>query len=171
MQWNKSLIFNKTGPLLKIQWNADADSIWSIACDFPGTHFESVKTKSKECGHTCALSPLCTHYAWTDLADFDGGTCWMKSGLVEKKDANSNDNHGMRCGLLAESNILAILTMSIYRFIDELFWSKYYAFQTILFCDKTKRHLTASFYIFWLSEPYRLGLGPKMCWKPLNFSS
>ena len=107
-----------SGLNLKIQWYTDTDSIWSIACDFPDTHFESIKTKSTECGHTCVISPFCTHYAWTDLADSDGGTCWMKSGLVKKENANPNDNNGMRCGILAESNISTILTKFICRFIE-----------------------------------------------------
>ena len=90
---------------LKIHWNIDANSTWAIACDFPDAHFESARSKSQDCVHACVLNSLCTHYAWTD---FDGGTCWMKSGQVKKEDAYPNYNNGMRCGFLEESNNLVI---------------------------------------------------------------
>ena len=68
-----------------------------MACDFPDTHFDSAKTEGRFCGPTCASNPRCTHFAWTD---FEGGTCWLKSGQVKKEDATPNENSGMVCGIL-----------------------------------------------------------------------
>jgi len=52
-----------------------------MACDFPGTHFDSEKTEGQFCASACASNPRCTHFAWTG---FEGGTCWFKSGQAKK---------------------------------------------------------------------------------------
>ena len=82
---------------LKIKWQTADDSVWANACDFPDGDFESAKVEAKDCGLTCFSNPRCTHFAWTD---YEGGTCWMKSGVAKKEEAVSNDEQGSVCGIL-----------------------------------------------------------------------
>ena len=81
----------------KVQWNTAPDAVWAMACDFPDTPFDSAKTEGRFCGPTCASNPRCTHFAWTD---FQGGTCWLKSGQAKREDATPNDKPGMVCGIV-----------------------------------------------------------------------
>ena len=77
-----------------VSWNGNN---WALACDFHGNDLANARISGEECGGRCAATPGCTHFAWTN---FNGGTCWMKSGSVCWNDAFDTGDHGMVCGIL-----------------------------------------------------------------------
>ncbi len=86
----------------ELNWESGAGGVqWARACDFFNHDLRSAKVLSEKCGETCIGTSGCTHFAWTN---YQGGTCWMKSGGAQKSDAIQNTNTGMICGILAASN-------------------------------------------------------------------
>jgi hypothetical protein len=82
----------------EIEWRDGQNGvIWAHACDFPGNDLSSAQVAGEQCGDTCINTSECTHFAWTN---YEGGTCWMKSGSVEKSNAIANDNFDMVCGIV-----------------------------------------------------------------------
>ncbi|CAF4225493.1 unnamed protein product, partial [Rotaria sordida] len=77
-----------------INWNGNN---WAMSCDFSGRDLSNARTSGELCGKTCAESPGCTHFTWTQ---YNGGTCWMKSGTISKSDAFSTDDPAMACGVI-----------------------------------------------------------------------
>lgn len=57
---------------------------WAMHCDFRGNDLSNARTMRRQCGLKCKSTSGCTHYNWTNVR---GGTCWMKTGRVSKKDA------------------------------------------------------------------------------------
>ena len=87
----------------QINWKAGAGGVqWASACDFNNQDLSSALVSSEQCGNTCISKSGCTHFSWTN---YQGGTCWMKKGTVQKSDAISNGNTGMICGILASSGL------------------------------------------------------------------
>ena len=74
---------------------------WAFACDFRSSDLTNAQIRGEDCGGRCAATSGCTHFTWTN---FNGGTCWMKSGSVSKSDAFSTDDYTMVCGILTNSN-------------------------------------------------------------------
>ncbi|CAF4810662.1 unnamed protein product, partial [Rotaria sp. Silwood2] len=77
-----------------VNWNGNN---WAMSCDFHGNDLSSVRIASKFCGGKCAETSGCTHFTWTQ---YNGGTCWMKSGAVSKSDAFSTSDSTMVCGVI-----------------------------------------------------------------------
>ena len=50
------------------------------------------------CGTACKSNSRCTHFVWTP---YNGGTCYMKSGIVSKSDAVYIGDDLMICGYLS----------------------------------------------------------------------
>ncbi|CAF3435748.1 unnamed protein product [Rotaria socialis] len=85
---------NAGGNDSNIQW---AGNNWAKSCDFPGNDMSNVQISGEDCGGKCAQTPNCTHFTWTRYL---GGTCWLKSGEVSKKDAIETSDPSMVCGLM-----------------------------------------------------------------------
>lgn len=65
--------------------------MWDNNCDFYGQDTYSVRAGGESCGDLCNNDGSCTHWTWTN---YNGGTCWLKSG------GNSGTNwlSGAACG-------------------------------------------------------------------------
>ncbi len=77
----------------QIQWNGN----WAMGCDFIGNNLTNAKTKGEDCSSKCKMTNGCTHYTW------NGGTCWMKKGPVNKQNAVQRSNDYV-CGIIQISN-------------------------------------------------------------------
>ena len=82
----------------QINWNGNN---WAFACDFKNNDLANAKTSGSECGPKCLSTQGCTHFTWTN---YNGGTCWMKSGSVSKANAFHTGDQRMICGVLDSSN-------------------------------------------------------------------
>ncbi|CAF3409652.1 unnamed protein product [Rotaria sp. Silwood1] len=83
-------------PGSNIQWNGKN---WAMSCDFRGNDLTNVQISSHLCSRKCAEIQGCTHFTWTR---YKGGTCWMKTGTVSKKDALTTNDQTMMCGVMNE---------------------------------------------------------------------
>ena len=71
-----------------------------MGCDFRvGQTLKDIKVPGDQCGSRCASTPGCTHYTWNN---YNGGTCWMKSGGASKSDAFDADP-SMVCGVISSN--------------------------------------------------------------------
>ena len=84
--------------LCQINWQPGD---WAFACDFRGADLTNAQIKGEDCGGRCAATSGCTHFTWSN---WNGGTCWMKSGSVSKSDAYFNGDNSVICGILTGSN-------------------------------------------------------------------
>jgi hypothetical protein len=107
--FNGGTCFMKQGPVSKldalvttdnsmvcgvvVNWNGNN---WANACDFLGRDLQQARVPAEQCGPTCARTTSCTHYTWTT---FNGGTCFMKQGVVSKLDALVTTDNSMVCGI------------------------------------------------------------------------
>ncbi|CAF4007615.1 unnamed protein product, partial [Rotaria sp. Silwood1] len=66
-----------------------------MSCDFRGNDLSNARTSGEVCSKKCSETQGCTHFAWNQ---YNGGTCWMKSGAVSKNDAFSTNDPNMACG-------------------------------------------------------------------------
>ena len=80
-----------------VNWNGNN---WAFSCDFRGNDLANVRIAPELCGGKCVAQQGCTHFIWTQ---WNGGTCWMKQGLVSKNDAFSTNDQTMVCGVLQDS--------------------------------------------------------------------
>ena len=69
---------------------------WAFACDFPGNDLSNIVIAGELCSTKCSTTPECTHYTWTK---YNGGTCWMKKGVISKCRAVATNDRSMVCGL------------------------------------------------------------------------
>ena len=76
-----------------MNWNGND---WALKCDFKNQDMSNAQTVSSQCGPKCLATSGCTHYTWTSS---NGGTCWMKKGLVTKADAFYVTNSDYVCGV------------------------------------------------------------------------
>lgn len=76
-----------------VNWNGND---WALNCDFKNQDLSNVKVASSQCGPKCLSTAGCTHYTWTS---YNGGTCWLKNGLVTKADANYVSLADYVCGV------------------------------------------------------------------------
>ncbi|CAF3259932.1 unnamed protein product [Rotaria sp. Silwood2] len=76
-----------------INWNGNN---WAMSCDFRGSDLSNVQVASNLCGGKCVETQGCTHFTWTQ---YNGGTCWMKYGIVSKSDAFATTDTTMICGV------------------------------------------------------------------------
>ncbi|CAF1527215.1 unnamed protein product [Rotaria sordida] len=81
-----------------VNWNGNN---WAMSCDFRGNDLSNVQIASEFCGGKCAETQRCTHFTWTQ---YNGGTCWMKSGTVSKSDAFSTSDPTMVCGVMSDTS-------------------------------------------------------------------
>ena len=86
----------------QVNWQSGAGGVqWAFACDFVNRDMGSAQVPGDQCGGKCMSTSGCTHFAWTN---YQGGTCWMKSGSVQKSDAKFNNNYQMVCGITQSSS-------------------------------------------------------------------
>lgn len=79
--------------LATIQWQSGD---WAYGCDFKQQDLSNKKTTMTSCSSACSSTKGCTHYAWTT---YNGGTCWLKSGLATQSNAIYTGNNNMICGI------------------------------------------------------------------------
>ena len=81
----------------QIKWQTGGGGVqWAQSCDFKNRDLSSAQVSAEKCGDKCLSTSGCTHFSWTN---YQGGTCWMKTGAVQKSDAIANTNKGMICGI------------------------------------------------------------------------
>jgi exo-beta-1,3-glucanase (GH17 family) len=86
----------------QINWRSGAGGVeWAVACDFVNHDMGSAQVPGDQCGGKCMSTSGCTHFSWTPG---NPGTCWMKSGSIQKSDAKFNNNDKMICGITPSSN-------------------------------------------------------------------
>ena len=69
----------------------------SYGCNFVSNDLANVPTALISCGPTCIATTGCTHFSWTT---YNGGTCWMKSGIVSQANAVSITDKTASCGIV-----------------------------------------------------------------------
>ncbi|KAG7389999.1 hypothetical protein PHYPSEUDO_008961 [Phytophthora pseudosyringae] len=65
--------------------------MWENNCDFYGNDYRSMRAIPDVCGDICAADSTCTHWAWNN---YNGGTCWFKTGKRSAKTGNWGTNCG-----------------------------------------------------------------------------
>lgn len=80
-----------------IIWNVN----WAKSCDFVNNDLSNARTSSQDCLEKCNATVGCTHFTWSD---WNGGSCWMKKGLIYKDDAFATSDPNMICGVLKDNN-------------------------------------------------------------------
>ena len=80
-----------------IIWNGN----WAKSCDFVNNDLSNARTSSQDCLEKCNATIGCTHFTWTD---WNGGSCWMKKGLIYEDDAFATSDPNMICGVLKDNN-------------------------------------------------------------------
>ena len=93
----------------QLYWQTGAGGVqWAFACDFVNHDMGSAQVSLDQCGNKCMSTSGCTHFSWTVLDNqlilVQLGTCWMKSGAVQKSDAKFNNNYNMFCGITPSTN-------------------------------------------------------------------
>ncbi|XP_046646576.1 uncharacterized protein LOC124336813 isoform X2 [Daphnia pulicaria] len=96
--WKALILILVIGNSAAIVWNGDGTNTrWALQCDFIGRDFKNQISPGDRCGSLCKENSPCSHFTWTN---YNGGTCWMKSGYVSEFDAVSKTNDGAVCGFL-----------------------------------------------------------------------
>ena len=88
------LLIFQNSPVQSIQWQQGG---WANGCDFVGQDLSKAQVEASQCGPTCQSTNKCTHYSWTN---YNGGTCWMKSGSVSQSYAISISDQSTVCGII-----------------------------------------------------------------------
>lgn len=78
----------------EIAWNGNN---WASYCDFYGNDLSNAKVPGEQCGGRCVATDSCTHFTWTN---FEGGTCWMKSGQISPNNAVESSDRSAVCGYI-----------------------------------------------------------------------
>ena len=78
---------------------------WARGCDFKNKDLSNKKVRREDCDTLCSKTLRCTHYTWTT---YNGGTCWMKHGRVNKKDALETYDKTMICGIVSASESMDV---------------------------------------------------------------
>ncbi|UJR38791.1 hypothetical protein I4U23_031456 [Adineta vaga] len=76
-----------------INWNGND---WALGCDFRGNDLLNVRSPPELCGGKCSSTARCTHFTWTN---WEGGTCWMKTGSASKSNAFVSNDKSAVCGV------------------------------------------------------------------------
>ncbi|KAI8618490.1 hypothetical protein BC830DRAFT_1108550 [Chytriomyces sp. MP71] len=71
--------------------------LYSPNCDWQGQDLSSATVPGEKCSDTCKQTPGCTHFTWTN---YNGGTCWMKSGAVDPCTAIVVTSSNALCGYM-----------------------------------------------------------------------
>jgi hypothetical protein len=86
------------------------DIIWignfGTSCDFVNNDLSNARTSSEDCLQKCNQSNGCTHFTWTI---WNGGTCWMKKGIVYKDDAFLTIDSSIICGVMKNDNYIEVV--------------------------------------------------------------
>lgn len=90
------LLASTVGAVMAVQCSAfqtgsQGRVMWANNCDFYGSDIYSVRGIPDVCGDLCADASACTHWTWTN---YNGGTCWLKSG----SSGSQNTYYGAGCG-------------------------------------------------------------------------
>ena len=93
---NGSILCGKTSASQNIWQPGDGGVMWATACYWENNDIGSQKGAPEDCGNTCLTTSGCTHFTWTF---YNGGTCWLKGGFVEKSDAKFTSDSSTLCGL------------------------------------------------------------------------
>ena len=81
----------------KFNWKTDSviGFKWASQCDFEGNDLANAQVPGARCSSTCANRPGCTHFSWNQ---YNGGTCWMKKGTVNRAEAVKKNEIASVCG-------------------------------------------------------------------------
>ena len=60
-----------------------------------------MKSKRDDCATLCWQNIKCTHYTWTK---HNGGTCYLKKGIISKKNALASVDSLTLCGIINKRN-------------------------------------------------------------------
>ena len=86
----------------EINWQQGAGGVeWAHACDFDNHDLSSAQIPGDQCEEKCISTSGCSHFSWTN---YEGGTCWMKTGGAQKSDAKFNNDDQTVCGIVPSSN-------------------------------------------------------------------
>jgi len=90
--WSCSSACAGRSDVKQIEWKGDSAS----GCFFYGNDLRlEVSKTASDCSQLCSLAAECTHFTWSE---FNGGSCWLKSGLRSKQDAIQT-YQDLHCGL------------------------------------------------------------------------
>jgi hypothetical protein len=95
-----ALAIFKIDHVQSIDWQ-QGEQVYALGCDFNDNDLTNVQTSGEQCGNTCDANSQCTHFTWTN---FNGGTCWLKSGQVSKSDAFQANDPSSVCGFANRGN-------------------------------------------------------------------
>ena len=84
----------------QISWQISKFGYWAKGCDFTANDFKNVVISSDLCGQKCSNTVGCSHYSWST---WNGGTCWLKNGVVSQSDSIYTNDFSMICGILSNS--------------------------------------------------------------------
>ncbi|KAI8891977.1 hypothetical protein BC833DRAFT_612911 [Globomyces pollinis-pini] len=84
------------GDIGVINWGGNS---MSLSCNFIGNNLTTVESKGSfwPCRTQCLSVKECTHYVWEEK---DGGTCYLKAGLVSKGFAVKTTDPTAMCGVV-----------------------------------------------------------------------
>lgn len=91
--------------LIKVQAVTWQSGNWAFACDFKGNDLTNTRVSADQCGPKCVSTNGCSHFTWTT---YNGGTCWMKQGVVSKSNAFDTNDRSMVCGVVSSKYIFII---------------------------------------------------------------
>jgi len=97
--WSCSSACAGRSDVKQIEWKGDSAS----GCFFYGNDLRlEVSKTASDCSQLCSLAAECTHFTWSE---FNGGSCWLKSGLRSKQDAIQT-YQDLHCGLSSKTKDL-----------------------------------------------------------------
>ncbi|KAI8607277.1 hypothetical protein BC830DRAFT_169642, partial [Chytriomyces sp. MP71] len=70
-------------------------------CDWAGQDLKGLPSVASDCSKVCSQNAGCTHFTWTD---YNGGTCWMKSGAVSPSSAVVLNSPNALCGYMVPAS-------------------------------------------------------------------
>jgi astacin len=78
-------------------WATEGITTYTQNCDWVGNDLTAQASATHQCGGICEANSQCTHFTW---ADHNGGTCYLKQGRVQVRNAISKASGSTTCGLI-----------------------------------------------------------------------
>ena len=92
---NNAIHWMSNKELKEIDWNVQSRHNWALSCDFIGNDLANIHMKQDLCPSICKKTKDCSHNYWNN---FEGGTCWLKKGIITEQDAIYTNNILEFCG-------------------------------------------------------------------------
>ncbi|KAJ3229872.1 hypothetical protein HDU81_004958 [Chytriomyces hyalinus] len=84
-----------------IAWNqVNGGGAWALNCAWKDANIGTAQMSGDQCGGKCASTSGCTHFAWDNV---NGGTCYLKSGVVSASIAVAQTANQAMCGYLKQT--------------------------------------------------------------------